>query len=103
MGSPAGDLAQLLTELTRAASKDRAGLLVPYGDADTVVTALADEAEQRVMDNLQQALEATAALLDVAGVVAGPGPRARAPRARAQALAYADRFDGALTAPGRAG
>ena len=98
MGSPAGDLAQLLTELTRAASKDRAGLLVPYGDADTVVTALADEAEQRVMDNLQQALEATAALLDVAGVVAGPGPRARAHRARAQALAYANRFDEALTA-----
>ena len=37
MGSPAGDLAQLLTELTRRASKDRARLLAAHGDGDDVV------------------------------------------------------------------
>ena len=96
MGSPAGDLARLLKDLTRSVSKDRARLLESHGDPDEIVTALAGEAEQLVMENLQHAMEATAALMDVADTVAGPGARARAHRARAQALAYANRFDEAL-------
>ena len=97
MGSPAGDLAQILSKLTRLAGKDRAELLRAHGDPDEVVIALTEEAERLVMGDLPQALAATEALQEVADAESGAGARARARRAWAQALTYANRFDEALT------
>ncbi len=97
MGSPAGDLAQTLLKLTRLGRDERAELLRGHGSVDEVVIALTEEAERLVMGDLQQALEATEALQEVADAESGPGARARARRARAQALTYANRFEEALT------
>ncbi len=102
MRAPSGDLGQLLSTLTRCDPAQRPALLAAHGDVDDVVVALTEEAERLVMDNLQQALEATTALVDVADTAAGPGARSRARRAHAQALTYANRFDEALAALGDA-
>ena len=56
MGSPAGDLAQILSKLTRLAGHDRAEWLRAHGDPDEVVIALTEEAERLVMSDLKQAL-----------------------------------------------
>ena len=98
MPAPSGDLGQLLSRLTRCNPAERPAVVAAHGAVDDVVVALTEEAERLVMDNLQQALEATTALVDVADAAAGPGARSRARRARAQALTYANRFDEALTA-----
>ena len=96
MCAPIGDVGQLLSRLSRCDPAKRPALLAAHGDVDDVVIALTEEAERLVMDNLQQALEATGALVDVADTAAGPGARSRARRAHAQALTYANRFDDAL-------
>ncbi len=98
MPAPSGDLGQLLSRLTGCDPAQRPALVAAHGDVDEVVVALTEEAERLVMDNLQQALEATTALIDVADTAAGPGARSRAKRAYAQALTYANRFDEALAA-----
>ncbi len=102
MRAPTGDFGQLLAKLTSCNPDQRPALLAAHGDVDDVIVALTEEAERLVMGNLQQALEATTVLVDVADTTAGPGARSRARRAHAQALTYANRFDEALTTLGDA-
>ena len=98
MPAPSGDLGHLLSRLTHCNPAERPAVVAAHGAVDDVIVALTEEAERLVMDNLQQALEATTALVDVADTAAGPSAQSRARRAHAQALTYANRFDEALTA-----
>lgn len=91
-----GDIEQLLVDLSRLRGPERAALLAERGAPARVVRELAAAAERLVMGDLQRALDATALLVEVADEVGDESGRAWARRARAQALAYANRFEEAL-------
>ena len=96
MGGRRGDLEGLLTELLRSTPPERLGRLKSLGDPDEILAGLAQEAERWVIGDLRRSLEATDCLLELADTLGGASGRSRARRARAQALAYANRFDDAL-------
>lgn len=87
-------LADLLREIVSAAPGARGAILRREGGAATLLGELADEAERLALRSISEALDATEALLALADEVGAA--RARARRARAQALCYANRFDEAL-------
>lgn len=87
-------LAELLREIVSAAPEARGAILRREGRAPSLLGELADEAERLALRSISEALDATEVLLALADEVGAA--RARARRARAQALCYANRFDEAL-------
>ena len=65
-------------------------------DPGRVIAALADHAEKLGISDLGRALTVTERLVDAADHLADAGVRARVRRARAQALAYSNRFEETL-------
>jgi CHAT domain-containing protein len=101
MGRFGADDETLLSELISSPPDQRASRLAETGEAADVLVRLADHAEHWAIDDLHRALEGTAVLVELADGVGTTSDRARVRRARAQALAYANRFDEALAAFGR--
>jgi CHAT domain-containing protein/tetratricopeptide (TPR) repeat protein len=66
-------------------------------DLDEAILAAADDCDRLAISDLVRAVAATESLVSLADIVQHPIPRARARRSRAQALAYANRFDEALS------
>jgi tetratricopeptide (TPR) repeat protein len=90
------DHAALLDEVLRLPEAGRAARLGP--DASAALAGLIDESEKLVISDLDRAGRATEAVLRLADACT-PGDaalRARARRIRAQALAYANRFEDAI-------
>ena len=85
-----------VSQLLRLPRDERERRLTEAGDPDEVLTKLADQADRWVIDDLPRALDATAMLVELADTSGAETTRARARRAQAQALAYANRFDDAL-------
>lgn len=81
---------------------DAACLLRRGDDAPARLMELVESAERLVIAELKRALDLTEMLVRLADELGDPLPRARARRAWAQALAYANRFDDALVALGEA-
>jgi tetratricopeptide (TPR) repeat protein len=71
--------------------------LLPAGqESSGIVSRLADEAESRIMADLERAVRMTAALVALADARAERAVRARTRRVHGQALTYSNRFEDAL-------
>ncbi len=93
----------LLAKLLAEPESRRAALLHSLGPVPRdILLPAADQAEQLVISDLRAALDATAALVTLSDQVHCPASGARTRRAHAQALAYANRFEEALTVLSRA-
>ncbi len=89
--------ADLLHEILTVPADARVGWLAGRGAAAaSLISELASAAEQLAMTELSAALDATAVVIGLADEVGDGGARVRARQARAQALAYANRFPEAL-------
>jgi len=96
MTSSPPDNVALLAELLVLPRERRLARFLELGDAEERVVALGDEAERLAFRDLARALTASEMVVELADALGhGRGP-ARARRARAQALAYAGRFEEAL-------
>lgn len=98
MEGTASDSKSLLADIVATPRERRAERVRAIGEPNEVLGRLAEEAERWTISELGRALEATEALVDLGDEIGGRQARARGQRARAQALAYANRFDDALAA-----
>lgn len=104
MNAPKQQTERLLEQVLGAQPRRRLDTLRRHSGAaddaqltESLVT-LADAAERLAIADLDRALAATGILMQTADEAGFPLARARARRARAQALAYANRFEEALAA-----
>jgi CHAT domain-containing protein/tetratricopeptide (TPR) repeat protein len=88
--------AQTILELESMSREERIERLREVGDPGVLLLELADVSERMAIDDLAHALLTTEMLTHLADVVEEGLARIRTRRARAQALAYATRFDDAL-------
>lgn len=86
----------LLDALLALSPEQRTARLRAAENVDELVVDLADQAGRLVFSEVSKALEATTAVVALADELRAPRGRARARRARTQALAYAGRHDEAL-------
>lgn len=96
MGASSGDHETLRSDLRRLPADQRPARLARAGAPPAVVSELARRAEHWVISDLTLALEDTAWLVELADRLDAPVQRSETRRARAQALAYANRFVDAL-------
>jgi CHAT domain-containing protein/tetratricopeptide (TPR) repeat protein len=96
MTGPNFDPPKLLQALATLRSEQRADVVCAAGPPAVVVAALADEVEKLTMTQVAQGVEMSEWLVALADEVGEPAARGVARRARAQALAYAGRFEEAL-------
>ncbi len=90
------DIAQLLSNLLALRPGERARDILETGNADDILPDLIEEAGRCVIADLDRALSATQCLVELSDTLAGQRVRSQAHRARAQALAYANRLEEAL-------
>lgn len=102
MAGATPDIPALLRELTELAPEQRIARLRGSSDIGTLVLALADEVERLAISENARAVEAGLLVEQLAELCCGALERTRALRARGQALAYAGRFEEALSAFNRA-
>ena len=93
----ADQLNGILSDVVALPPEESLRRLRARGEPATLLLSAADEAEKLLFADLTRGLEAADALVRVADLADLPVPRARARRARAQGLAYSNRFDEALT------
>jgi CHAT domain-containing protein len=93
---PATANADLLEQIVSAPPPMRGVVLRSAGDPDSLTSSLAPEAERLAITDLAKALATGQALVEAADQSASLTSRARARRAYAQGLAYANRFEDAL-------
>ncbi len=91
------DAAALMDVLQRTAPDRRVDRLRREGSVDESLIALSDEAERLAVVEVGRALEATGLVVTLADAAGPRAAQARARRARAKALAYAGRFEEALS------
>ena len=91
------DAAALMDVLQRTAPDRRVDRLRSEGPVDESLIALSDEAERLAVVEVGRALEATGLVVTLADAAGPRATQARARRARAKALAYAGRFEEALS------
>lgn len=96
MADQSTDPAALLGQLLRLPAEERLARARAAGALHDLVPLLCDEASKLAIADLEQALEATEWLLEVANETGDARLRAGAGRARAQSLAWANRHDEAL-------
>lgn len=89
-------IAELATRLLALPPGQRAVVLRAAGAPDTVLPALAEEVDRLAVSEVMRALEVSELVVALADEHGDGAARARALRARAQALGYAGRFDDAL-------
>jgi tetratricopeptide (TPR) repeat protein len=87
----------MLDALRAQPASRRAAAVAAAGLPDRVVDGLVEAARRLVLRDLAAALDATGWLVTLADERCSPFVRCRARRARAQALAYANRYDEALS------
>ena len=88
-----GDQRTSLAELLSISPGDRSGLVSRRGDVSGALQDLSEEAEVLAFQDLKRALDATAALVTLAGSLGDPVAQAHAHWARGRALAHANRYD----------
>lgn len=101
MHEPPIDAARLVEQLASLAPEARLARVRDLGGA-AVVNLLADEVERLAVAEVARGLEVGGLLRSIADGLGDPVARARARRARAQALSYAGRFEDALPEYGEA-
>jgi tetratricopeptide (TPR) repeat protein len=90
------DAPRLLMELARLDPRDRIVRLRAAGRPEERLVELSEAAEALAIGDLPAAIDASGAVVDLADEVDDARCRLRARRARAQALAYASRFEEAM-------
>ena len=98
MDSTPVNIEETLAALMEIPQRDRLDHVAALGAPEEVIASLAEEAERWVIVDLGRAREATAILMELASALGHPGAQARAWRARAHALAWANEFGQALAA-----
>ena len=96
MNGPSKSTDLLLGELASLPNGERLGRLRDHGRADDLIFSLAEEVERLTFAEVSRALTMSEMLVALADELDVPRGRSRTRRARAQALAYAGRFEESL-------
>jgi tetratricopeptide (TPR) repeat protein len=96
MDGASADFEHTLAHLVATDPAARGSYIRAAGEPGRVLRRFVEQAERLIIEDPAAALDAASVLVGVAGDLGDAGGESRARRVRAQALAYANRFDEAL-------